>query len=66
MLIYLIFEQVKEEVQDLQRKLTQVEGDLVTNKNQLEQANQLLEQKEKSLNNVSFQFKGDICLKRNI
>ena len=47
-------DKVLEEVQDLQKKLTQVENDLVTNKSNLEQANKDLEEREKSLTNVSF------------
>ena len=41
--------QVNEEVRELQKKLAQVEEDLVLNKNKLEQANKDLEEKEKQL-----------------
>lgn len=44
--------QVNEEVRELQKKLAQVEGDLISNKNNLEQANKDLEEKEKALTNV--------------
>lgn len=46
-------DKVLEEVADLQKKLQQVESDLVTNKGNLEQANRDLEEREKSLTNVS-------------
>ena len=36
----------------MQKKLAQVEQDLITNKNNLEQANKDLEEKEKALTNV--------------
>lgn len=41
--------QVNEEVRELNKKLGQVEADLATNKNNLEQANKDLEEKEKTL-----------------
>lgn len=44
---------MNEEVRDLQKKLTQVESDFETTKNQLEQANKDLDEKEKVLTNVS-------------
>lgn len=47
-------DKVLEEVADLTKKLAQVEGDLAANKNALEQANKDLEDREKSLTNVSF------------
>lgn len=46
-------DKVNEEVNDLQKKLVQVEGDLQANKQNLEQANKDLEEKEKALTNVS-------------
>lgn len=46
-------DKVLEEVQDLSKKLNQVEADLVANKQALEQANKDLEDREKSLTNVS-------------
>ena len=46
-------DKVLEEVQDLTKKLSQVENDLVTNKANLEQNNRDLEEKEKALTNVS-------------
>ncbi|KOB78933.1 Tropomyosin-1 [Operophtera brumata] len=42
-------DKVNEEVRELQKKLLQVEEDLVLNKNKLEQANKDLEEKEKLL-----------------
>lgn len=47
-------DKVLEEVADLTKKLAQVEGDLNTNKQALETANTNLEDREKSLTNVSF------------
>jgi len=47
-------DKVLEEVADLTKKLAQVEADLVANKQALEQANKDLEDREKSLTNVSF------------
>ena len=47
-------DKVNEEVGELQKKLAQVEGDLVANKQALEQANKDLEEKEKALTNVSW------------
>nr|CAD7193998.1 unnamed protein product [Timema douglasi] len=41
-------DKVNEDVRDLVKKLAQVEGDLVATKNNLEQANKDLEEKEKS------------------
>lgn len=41
--------QINEEVRELQKKLAQVEQDLIDNKNNLEQANKDLEEKEKTL-----------------
>lgn len=52
-------DKVLEEVADLTKKLAQVEADLVANKQALEQANKDLEDREKSLTNVSFLY---ICL----
>lgn len=49
-------DKVNEEVQDLTKKLSQVENDLVTNKANLDQANKDLEEREKSLTNVSDLF----------
>ena len=46
-------DKVLEEVGDLVKKLQQVEADLVANKGNLEQANKNLEEREKSLTNVS-------------
>lgn len=46
-------DKVLEEVADLTKKLAQVEADLVANKQALEQANKDLEDREKSLTNVS-------------
>lgn len=54
-------DKVLEEVQDLTKKLSQVENDLTTNKANLEQANKDLEEREKSLTNVRIVF--FICLK---
>lgn len=42
-------DKVLEEVRDCEKKLVQVEADLVSSKNQLESANQDLEEKEKLL-----------------
>lgn len=53
-------DKVLEEVGDLTKKLTQVESDLEANKQALEQANKDLEDREKSLTNVSFLF-GCLC-----
>lgn len=49
-------DKVLEEVAELTKKLAQVEADLVANKQNLEQANRDLEDREKSLTNVSFFF----------
>lgn len=46
--------QVLEDVRDLQKKLTQVEGDLVRTKKELETKTTELEEKEKALTNVSY------------
>lgn len=46
--------QVNEEVRELGKKLKQIEADLVKNKEDLEQANKNLEEKEKLLTTVSF------------
>jgi len=46
-------DKVLEEVAELTKKLAQVEADLVANKQALEQANRDLEDREKSLTNVS-------------
>jgi chromosome segregation ATPase len=46
-------DKVLEEVGDLTKKLAQVEADLEANKQALEQANRDLEDREKSLTNVS-------------
>lgn len=40
---------MNEEVRELQKKLTQVEEDLILNKNKLEQGNKDLEEREKQL-----------------
>lgn len=45
--------QVNEDVRDCQKKLTQVESDLDTNKNKLEEAIKQLEDREKALTAVS-------------
>ena len=42
-------DKLKEEVRDLEKKLVQVEADLISSKEQLEKANQELEEKEKLL-----------------
>lgn len=47
------FPQVNEEVRELAKKLSQIEADLQRNKNDLEQANKNLEEKEKLLTSVS-------------
>jgi len=44
---------VNEDVRECQKKLTQVESDLETNKNKLEEAIKHLEDREKSLTAVS-------------
>lgn len=54
-------DKVLEEVADLTKKLTQVEGDLEANKQALEQANKDLEDREKSLTNVSLYFRIFFC-----
>lgn len=54
-------DKVLEEVADLTKKLTQVEGDLEANKQALEQANKDLEDREKSLTNVSLYFRVFFC-----
>lgn len=46
-------DKVMEEVGECQKKLAQVEADLISNKNALEQANKDLEEKDKALTNVS-------------
>lgn len=46
-------DKINEEVRDLQKKLTQIEIDLVNNKNALEKANKDLEDKDKALTAVS-------------
>lgn len=53
-------DKVLEEVGDLTKKLAQVEADLEANKKALEQANRDLEDREKSLTNVS--FFSDVCI----
>lgn len=45
-------EKINEEVRELQKKLSQVENDLVTNKQLLEDSNKELENKEKQLTQV--------------
>lgn len=48
-IIFSLIFQVNEEVRELQKKLAQVEEDLVVNKNKLEQANKDLEEREKQV-----------------
>lgn len=47
---------MNEDVRECQKKLTQVESDLGTNKNKLEEAIKQLEEREKSLTAVSSQL----------
>lgn len=47
-----MYSQINEDVRELAKKLAQVEQDLITTKNNLEQANKDLEEKEKALQNV--------------
>jgi predicted nucleic acid-binding Zn-ribbon protein len=49
---FIVFAQVGEDVNDLKKKLTQVENDLIRFKNDLVTANKELEDKEKALTNV--------------
>jgi DNA repair exonuclease SbcCD ATPase subunit len=49
---FIVFTQVGEDVNDLKKKLTQVENDLIRFKNDLVTANKELEDKEKALTNV--------------
>lgn len=50
-------DKVMEEVNELTKKLAQVESDLTTNKGNLERGNKDLEEKEKALTNVRFLIK---------
>lgn len=54
-------DKINEEVHDLTKKLAQVEADLVSNKNALEQANKNLEDKEKQLATVSSVLHSSLC-----
>ena len=44
-------------MRDLQKKLAQVEADLIKNKQELEQANKDLDEKEKAVTNVCWKCK---------